>query len=52
MAPWPEGKGIVSDYKIYYLKICKAVVGWEVIMMKDGKNKDNKRMIKKREVCI
>lgn len=39
--PWPEG--VISQYKIYYLKICKAVVGWEVI--KGEKEKIN--LIKK-----
>lgn len=26
--PWPEG--VISQCKIYYLRTCKAVVGWEV----------------------
>lgn len=29
VTPWPEG--VISQYKIYYLKICKVVVGWEVV---------------------
>ena len=29
LAPWPEG--VISQYKIYYLRICKVVVGWEVV---------------------
>lgn len=29
LAPWPEGK--ITHYKFYYLKICRAVVGFEVI---------------------
>lgn len=28
LAPWPDGN--ISHYKIHYLRICKAVVGWEV----------------------
>lgn len=36
-APWPEG--VISQYKIYHLKICKAVVGWEVV--RDEKEKIN-----------
>lgn len=29
LASWPDGQMV--KYKIYYLKICKAVVGWEVV---------------------
>lgn len=29
---WPEGK--VIQFKIYYLKNCKAVVGWDVVREK------------------
>lgn len=32
MAFWPEGP--ISRYKIYYLKTCRAVVGWEVVKYK------------------
>lgn len=35
LAPWPEG--VISQYKIYYLRICKAVVGWEVVRGDKGK---------------
>lgn len=30
LAEWPDGHPV--QYKIYYLKICKAVVGWEVVL--------------------
>lgn len=32
LTPWPEGN--ISQYKIFYLKNCKAVVGWEVVREK------------------
>lgn len=35
LAPWPEG--VISHYKIYYLKTCKAVVGWEVVRVEKEK---------------
>lgn len=35
LTPWPEG--VISQYKIYYLKICKVVVGWEVVKGKKEK---------------
>lgn len=50
LTPWPEG--VISQYKIYYLKICKVVVGWEVVKGKKEKIHLNRKPKKSKQELI